>query len=142
MALAMPGREQIYFTDGFLGNGNVRSWALRTRGDAATYENQVREAIRRVNPNLLVAEMVPATEVVEAAQAGTRFSLLLIGVFAVIAGVAFGGVRLLVKRLLPGKVFDRDSQLQVLQLGLGSKPIQVQDFYGIAKPEGAKPPVE
>jgi hypothetical protein len=62
--------------------------------------------------------------------------------FAVIAGVAFGGVRLLVKRLLPGKVFDRDSQLQVLQLGLGSKPIQVQDFYGIAKPEGAKPPVE
>jgi putative ABC transport system permease protein len=89
-SLAMPGREQIYFTDGFLGNGNVRSWALRTRGDAATYENQVREAIRRVNPNLLVAEMVPATEVVEAAQAGTRFSLLLIGVFAVIAGTLAG----------------------------------------------------
>jgi hypothetical protein len=62
--------------------------------------------------------------------------------FAVIAGVAFGGVRLLVKRLLPGKVFDRDSQLQVLQLGLGSKPIQVQDFYGIAKPDPAKPPAE
>jgi hypothetical protein len=62
--------------------------------------------------------------------------------FAVIAGVAFGGVRLLVKRLLPGKVFDRDSQLQVLQLGLGSKPIQVQDFYGLAKPDAAKPPAE
>ncbi|MGA8100734.1 MAG: DUF6599 family protein [Candidatus Acidiferrales bacterium] len=62
--------------------------------------------------------------------------------FAVIAGVAFGGVRLLVKRLLPGKVFDRDSQLQVLQLGLGSKPIQVQDFYGVAKPDPAKPPAE
>jgi len=62
--------------------------------------------------------------------------------FAVIAGIAFGGVRLLVKRLLPGKVFDRDSQLQVLQLGLGSKPIQVQDFYGVAKPDPAKPPVE
>ena len=62
--------------------------------------------------------------------------------FAVIVGVAFGGVRLLVKRLLPGKVFDRDSQLQVLQLGLGSKPIQVQDFYGIAKPDPAKPPAE
>jgi hypothetical protein len=51
-------------------------------------------------------------------------------------------VRLLVKRLLPGKVFDRDSQLQVLQLGLGSKPIQVQDFYGLAKPEAAEPPAE
>jgi hypothetical protein len=62
--------------------------------------------------------------------------------FAIVAGVAFGGVRLLVKRLLPGKVFDRDSQLQVLQLGLGSKPIQVQDFYGLAKPEAAEPPAE
>jgi putative ABC transport system permease protein len=34
--------------------------------------------------------MAPATEVVEAAQAGTRFSLLLIGVFAVIAGTLAG----------------------------------------------------
>jgi hypothetical protein len=51
--------------------------------------------------------------------------------FAFIAGLAFGGVRLAVKRLLPGKIFDSTNQLQVLQLGLASKPINSQDFYGV-----------
>ncbi len=51
--------------------------------------------------------------------------------FALIAGLAFGGVRLAVKRLLPGKVFDRRSQMQILQLGLSSKPIDAEDFYGL-----------
>jgi hypothetical protein len=51
--------------------------------------------------------------------------------FAIVAGLAFGGVRLAVKRLLPGKVFDRSDQLQILQLGLSSKPIEAQDFYGL-----------
>ena len=49
--------------------------------------------------------------------------------FAVIAGLAFGGFRLVVKRALPNKVFDRSSQIQVLQLGLSSKPINAEDFY-------------
>jgi hypothetical protein len=50
--------------------------------------------------------------------------------FALIAGLAFGGFRLFIKRMLPGKVFDRGTQLQVLQLGLASKPINAEDFYG------------
>lgn len=58
---------------------------------------------------------------------GTGFLCL----FAFIAGLAFGGVRLAVKRLLPGKIFDSNNQLQVLQLGLVSKPINSQDFYGV-----------
>jgi len=49
--------------------------------------------------------------------------------FALVAGLAFGGFRLFMKRLLPGRVFDRGSQLQVLQLGLASKPINAEDFY-------------
>lgn len=49
--------------------------------------------------------------------------------FAVVAGLAFGGIRLIVKRLFPGKVFDRDSSVEILQLGLGSKPIEGKDFY-------------
>ncbi len=49
--------------------------------------------------------------------------------FALVAGLAFGGFRLFVKRILPGKVFDRGAQLQVLQLGLASKPINAEDFY-------------
>jgi len=57
----------------------------------------------------------------------------IICMFALISGFAFGGFRLVVKRLLPDKVFDRSSHLQVLQLGLSSKPINAEDFYGLGK---------
>jgi uncharacterized protein DUF6599 len=50
-------------------------------------------------------------------------------IFAVIAGVGFGGVRLLTKYLLPGKVFDRGERVEILQLGISSKPIEAKDFY-------------
>jgi len=52
--------------------------------------------------------------------------------FTIIAGLAFGGVRLVVKRAT-NKVFDRPDQVQVLQLGLSSKPINAEDFYGYRK---------
>jgi len=53
--------------------------------------------------------------------------------FTLVAGLAFGGVRLVVKRILPGRIFDRGSAMDVLQLGLASKPINSDDFYGMAK---------
>jgi len=89
-SLAEPGREQIYFTDGFLGSGTVGSWALRTGSDPAAYEDQVRAAVTGINRGLLMTHMEPAETVVLEAQAGTRFSLLLIGFFAVVAGVLAG----------------------------------------------------
>ena len=49
--------------------------------------------------------------------------------FALIAGVAFGGIRILVKHFLPGRVFDRESAVGILQLGLTSKPIEAEDLY-------------
>jgi uncharacterized protein DUF6599 len=54
------------------------------------------------------------------------------GVFMIMAvafGIAFGGVRIFVKRLLPGKVFDRPERMEVLQLGLSGKTIDPRDFY-------------
>lgn len=60
----------------------------------------------------------------------------IICVFALIAGFAFGGFRLAVKRLLPDRVFDRSSQMQILQLGLSTKPINAEDFYGFGKNGG------
>jgi hypothetical protein len=53
------------------------------------------------------------------------------GVFLVVAivlGVAFGGLRVLTKRLFPGKVFDRPKDIEVLQLGLTGKRIDPGDF--------------
>jgi hypothetical protein len=51
-------------------------------------------------------------------------------VVAVVLGIAFGGVRVLTKIFLPGKVFDRPEQMDILQLGLSGKPIDSRDFYG------------
>jgi len=86
-SLAERGREQVYFADAFLGSGFVNHWALRTDGDPAKLGNDVRAAIKNFDSRLLVSEMQPVETLVDRAQAGTRFSLLLIGVFAVIAAL-------------------------------------------------------
>jgi hypothetical protein len=54
------------------------------------------------------------------------------GVFMVMAiafGVAFGGFRIFIKRMLPGKVFDRPEQMEVLQLGLSGNKFDSRDLY-------------
>lgn len=48
---------------------------------------------------------------------------------ALVLGIFFGGLRVLIKRLFPGKVFDRPENLEVLQLGLSGKPIDPRDLY-------------
>jgi len=50
-------------------------------------------------------------------------------VLATIAGIAFGGIRVLIKHWLPGKVFDRPQDIEVLQLGLSGKKIDPTDMY-------------
>jgi putative ABC transport system permease protein len=84
--LGVAGREQIYFPDAFIG-GVVNRWALRTSGDPARYAAAVRDVVRKQGNNLLVTELQPMDQWVERSLAGTRFSLLLIGMFAVIAAV-------------------------------------------------------
>jgi putative ABC transport system permease protein len=86
-SIADPGREQIYFTDGFLQYGSVAQWAIRTSGDPAKYAPLVRAEIAKVDPHMLINDMLPMDTLVEKAQAGTRFSLVLIGIFATIAGL-------------------------------------------------------
>ena len=49
--------------------------------------------------------------------------------FALLGGLLFAGLRLLVKRRWPGQVFDRPEDLDIIQLGLSSKPIRAKDLY-------------
>jgi putative ABC transport system permease protein len=84
--LGIVGREQTYFTNAFVGNFANR-WALRTAGDPANYAAAVREEVRKQDPTLLLTELQPMEEWVERSMAGTRFSLLLIAMFATIAAV-------------------------------------------------------
>lgn len=86
-SLAESGREQVYVTDGFIGHGVAQIWALRTAGDPASLTGPVRAAVAQIDPRLLITEMQPMQDLVVKSEAPTRFSLLLIGVFAVIAAL-------------------------------------------------------
>ena len=61
-----------------------------------------------------------------------RRKILITAIFLGVAtglGIAFGGVRVLTKRLFPGKVFDRPQDIEVLQMGLSGKKIDPSDMY-------------
>ena len=90
VSLTEPGREQVYFTDAYIGFGATDHWALRTGTDPSKYANDVRTSLKTFDSHLLITDMQPMDAVIEKAQAGTRFSLLLIGSFAVIAALLAG----------------------------------------------------
>ena len=90
-SLIEPGREQLYVTDGYVNHQAASWWALRTDGDPAALASAVREVVKRVGPETFINEMQPMDSLVVQAQAQTRFSLLLIGVFSAIAALLAKG---------------------------------------------------
>ena len=89
-SLAEPGREQAYLPDSYWGHRFVSDWAVRTQGDAARYAGPVRAAMAAFDRSMLLTQVQTMDAVVERAQTGTRFSLLLIGAFAAIAALLAG----------------------------------------------------
>ena len=96
-----------------------RAYAARIR-DAVNYETQVTWN----EPTHTITDP-PITTVLAKIIIATGVFMLV----AIVFGVAFGGVRVLMKSLFPGKVFDRPEQMDVLQLGLSGKRINSRDFY-------------
>ena len=57
-------------------------------------------------------------------------ALILCGVlmvFALVVGIAFGGLRVLVQRIIPEKVFHREIEVDFISLQLSEKPSQLHD---------------
>jgi predicted permease len=130
-SIAEPGHEQVYFSDGFRNHGSVGRWILRTSGDPAAVAPRVRAAIRKLDPSLLVNEMQPMSIWVERAQAGTRFSLQLIGIFAataaILAGVGLYGV-------LATFVRQRTAEIGV-RMAIGAGPSSI---FGLVVGQGLR----
>ena len=84
-SLATPGREAMFLTDGYFGFGGATRWLLRGRGDPLALAGAVRREVAAYAPSVPVAELQPMEDYVTAARAPTRFALILIGVFGVIA---------------------------------------------------------
>src|SRR6185503_3557578 len=87
LTLAEPGREGTFIPEGMVAFGAASRWAVRTNGDPSRLMPEIRRAVADVDPLVPVGELKPMSAYIDRAMAPTRFSLVLIGVFGVVAAV-------------------------------------------------------
>lgn len=124
-----PGAGQALYAKRMITTLAIVAAPTDTQGHALLDEVQNSEVLTWNQPTPKGKQADIGTIVV-----GTIVGTGAICVFSIIAGLAFGGFRLAVKRVMPGKVFDRAKHMEVLQMGLSSKPISSDDFYDRSGP--------
>jgi putative ABC transport system permease protein len=85
VTLSADGQGSTFFAEGHLGPGAAGRWLLRTTADPTGVSSAVRAELAKLDPTIAVAQMEPLSALVNRAMAPTRFALVLIGVFAVVA---------------------------------------------------------
>ncbi len=120
-SLSRPGREQIYFTDGFMGHGAVSRWAVQTTGAPEGYAGAIRAEIGKLGSRVVLTDMLSMDGVIGRAKTTTRFLLLLLGTLAafsaLLASIGVYGVLATVVRQRTGELGIR--------LALGASPRHV-----------------
>ena len=143
-ALVGDERGVIYFP-WITGSGQAGRWALRTDGDPMALAGSVRAAIASIpigyqsntrvftpgSTQLLINELQPMTAFVDRALAPTRFALMLIGIFAVIAAI-LAAVGLYV--VLASSVRQRTSEIGV-RMAFGA---QTSDIFSLVIGHGLR----
>jgi len=84
-SLARDGQETIYLTHMYSGNGGGMTYVARTNSDAELLVPQVRRIVRALDPQLPLSDVRTMESRVSDAMTETRFALVLIGGFGLIA---------------------------------------------------------
>ncbi|HVL68695.1 MAG TPA: ABC transporter permease [Vicinamibacterales bacterium] len=83
--LAREDREALFVPDAWFGHGVANRWAVRTSGDPMALAGAARALVAELNPKAAAIEIQPMSALVAGKQAETKFSLVLIGIFAAVA---------------------------------------------------------
>lgn len=104
----------------------------------APSERAANSLLDRFHSGLVLTWNVPVLEKAQPSMVtiviGTFVGAGQICLFTLAGGVIFAGIRLLIKRMWPGRIFDRALDLEIIELGLSSRPVRGNDLYQMREP--------